>query len=96
MGNGDIFKIGELIRKTLQSIGIAERVDKQAIVAFWPEIVGQKLAEKTAAIKIEKDILKVKVVNAPWRNELVFFKDEILQKISARIGEGKIRDIYFY
>jgi hypothetical protein len=37
----------------------------------------------------------VKVVNAPWRNELVFFKEEILKKIAARIGDGKINDIYF-
>lgn len=89
------FKIGDLIRQSLQSVGIAEKVEKQMAVAYWREIVGDILAEKTTAVKVEKDILKVKVVNAPWRNELIFFKEEILKKIAARIGDGKINDIYF-
>jgi len=89
------FKIGDLIRQSLKSVGIAEKIEKQMAVAYWPEIVGAKLAEKTTAVKVEKDVLKVKVVNAPWRNELVFFKEEILKKIAARIGDGKINDIYF-
>lgn len=95
MGVDNSFKIGDLIRQSLKSVGIAEKIEKQMAVAFWPEIVGTKLAEKTTAVKVEKDILKVKVVNASWRNELVFFKEEILKKIAARIGDGKINDIYF-
>jgi predicted nucleic acid-binding Zn ribbon protein len=95
MNKENTFKIGDLIKQSLQSVGIAEKIEKQMAVAYWPEIVGAKLAEKTTAIKVEKDILKVKVVNAPWRNELVFFKEDILKKIAARIGDGKINDIYF-
>jgi predicted nucleic acid-binding Zn ribbon protein len=95
MAKENTFKIGDLIKKSLQSVGIAEKIEKQMAVAHWAEIVGEKLAEKTTAVKVEKDILKVKVVSAPWRNELVFFKEDILKKIAARIGDGKINDIYF-
>ena len=95
MGNDNTSKIGELVRKSLESAGIAERIDKQKAVAFWSEIVGFRLAQETTALRIEKDILMVKVVSASWRNELVFFKKAILKKIAERIGEGKINDIYF-
>lgn len=96
MGKENVIRIGELLKKTLQSAGIAERVDRQAAVTFWEEIVGPKLAEKTRALRVEKDVLKVKVASAPWRNEMVFFKEEILKKIAEKIGEGKIKDIIFY
>ena len=89
-------RIGSFFRKTLESAGIADRVDRQMAVAFWEEIVGEKLASKTKALKVEKDVLKVRVVSSSWRNELVFFKKEILKKIAKRIGKGKINDIYFY
>lgn len=89
-------RIGKLLRKTLESAGIAEKVDRQMAVAFWADIVGPKLATKTTALKVEKDVLKVKVVSASWRNELVFFKKTILKKIAEKIGKGKINDIYFY
>ncbi len=92
----NVIRIGELLKKTLQSAGIAEKVDRQAAVAFWEEIVGPKLAEKTKALRVENDILKVKVVSSPWRNELVFFKEDILKKIAERIGDDKIKDIIFY
>jgi predicted nucleic acid-binding Zn ribbon protein len=96
MGSETTVRIGKLLRQTLEAAGIAERVDRQAAITFWAEIVGAKLASKTTALRVEKDILKVKAVSAPWRNELVFFKKTILKKIAKRIGEGKINDIYFY
>lgn len=96
MSGDSAIRIGELLKKTLQSAGIADRVDRQTAIAFWEEIVGPKLAEKTKALRVEKDVLKVRVVSASWRNELVFFKQAILKKIAERIGEGKINDIYFY
>lgn len=96
MSKESAIRIGELLKKTLQSAGIAERVDRQAAITFWEEIVGPKLAEKTKALRVEKDILKVKVVSAPWRNEMIFFKEEILKKIARRIGKGKINEIIFY
>ena len=96
MNKETTIRIGDLLKKTLQSAGVAERVDRQTAVAFWAEIVGPKLAEKTRALRVENDLLKVKVVSAPWRNELIFFKAAILKKIAERIGEGKINDIYFY
>ena len=96
MGSENTIRIGDLLKKTLQSAGIAERVDRQTAVAFWEEIVGPKLAEKTKALRVEKDILKVKVASAPWRNEMVFFKEDILKKIAERIGKDKINDIVFY
>jgi len=96
MGKESSIRIGELLKQTLQAAGIAERVDRQTAVAFWEEIVGPKLAEKTKALRVEKDLLKVKVVSAPWRNELIFFKETILKKIADRIGADKIKDIYFY
>ncbi|MCD6162770.1 MAG: DUF721 domain-containing protein [candidate division Zixibacteria bacterium] len=96
MSNENVIRIGDLLKKTLESAGIADKVDRQMAVAFWTEIVGPQLAQKTTALKVEKDVLKVRAVSSPWRNELIFFKKVILKKIAERIGEGKINDIYFY
>jgi predicted nucleic acid-binding Zn ribbon protein len=96
LGKDTTIRIGDLLKKTLQSAGLAERVDRQTAVAFWAEIVGPKLAEKTRALRVENDVLKVKVSSAPWRNEMVFFKEDILKKIAEKIGPNKINDIIFY
>ncbi len=89
-------QIGEIIKKSLQSSGIAERLEKQSVIAEWPAIVGQLLADNAVPIRIEKDTLIVRAKSAAWRNELIFFKPQILAKIAERIGEDKIRDIVFY
>ncbi len=89
-------QIGEILKKALQSAGIAERLEKQTAITAWPEIVGRTLAENAIPIKIEKDTLIVRAKSAAWRNELIFLKPQILAKIAERIGEDKIKDIVFY
>jgi len=89
-------QLGEILKKTLQAAGIAERLEKQSAITAWPEIVGQALAENAIPIKIDKDTLIVRAKSAAWRNELIFFKPQILAKIAERIGKDKIKDIVFY
>lgn len=96
MAEHGLTQIGEIIKKSLQSAGISERLEKQSVITSWPEIVGQALAENATPIKIDKDVLKVQAKSAAWRNELVFFKNLIMKKIADRIGENKINDIVFY
>jgi hypothetical protein len=54
MGVDNLSKIGDLIRQSLQSAGIAERVEKQMAVAHWPEIVGDILAQKQRPSRSKK------------------------------------------
>jgi predicted nucleic acid-binding Zn ribbon protein len=93
---GEPQPLNKLILKFLESIGIREKVDENLALVYWHEVVGKEISEKTEPIKVVKGLLFVRVNDTVWRNELQFFKNEILQKLNTKIGKKRISDIKFY
>ena len=79
----------------LKSLGIENKIKQNEIIIRWPEIVGEKLSKVTTADKIENGILFVRVTNSAWRNELIYMKNEIINRIYSSLKTDLIRDIRF-
>ena len=88
-------KIGGILKESIQNLGFSERLHKQSAVTLWPEIVGEKISTETKALKIEDNMLIVKVYNAAWRQQMHFLKDDLLVKLETELGKGHINDIRF-
>ena len=93
--NSEPSRIGGLILETLNRMGYSERLKRQSAVIGWSEIVGERIAQETRALKIDNKTLVVKVYKAAWRQQLIFLKDEILGKLENDLGEGVVEDIRF-
>jgi predicted nucleic acid-binding Zn ribbon protein len=88
--------LSQLIQQFLQSIGINGRIEENLAIVYWDQTVGKEISEKTEPFRISEGILSVKVSDPAWRNELYFFKNEIIQKLNNKIGKSIIKDIKFY
>ena len=87
--------MGDALSKLTKSLGIEKAVDQYAIVAAWPEIVGERIAGVTSAQRIENGVLFVSVTTAPWRMELSMQRQEIIRKINAETGKQIVKEIRF-
>jgi predicted nucleic acid-binding Zn ribbon protein len=88
-------KIGGLIMESLSRMGYSERIHRQSAVIGWDDIVGERIAMETKALKIDNKTLVVKVHKAAWRQQLIFLKAELLKKIESDLGRGVVEDIRF-
>ncbi len=88
--------LNELIHQFLRSIGIEGRIEENLAIVYWDQTVGKEISEKTEPFRISEGILSVRVSDPVWRNELHFFKNEIIQKLNRKIGKSIIKDIKFY
>jgi len=88
--------INKLIFQFLKSIGVKEKIDENFAIIYWDNVVGKEISAQTEPFKVLKGSLFVKVKDSVWRNELQFFKNEILDKLNRKIGKQIIRDIKFY
>lgn len=88
-------KIGNVILKTLNRMGFAERLQRQTAVMRWKEIVGDTIAAETEALRIEGSTLVVRVHRAAWRQQLTYLKEGLLVKLEAELGEDSIKNIRF-
>jgi predicted nucleic acid-binding Zn ribbon protein len=88
-------KIGDLLWKVLRKKGYEIPVKEQLILRNWVEIVGAQIAQQTDPVAIENKCLFVKVSNSAWKNELVYFKPEMIKNINDFAGKPVVRDIIF-
>ena len=83
------------IKAFLKESGLDKGVKQNSALLIWDEVVGEKIAENTSAEKVEHGTLTIKVDNSSWRQELVFKKKEIIDKLNSRIGKKTIKEIRF-
>jgi len=83
------------LQDLLKNLGISKTIQNYDVITKWPEFVGERVAEVSQAVKVERQILYVKVQTSAWRNELAFMKEKIIAKIDSDIGSDVIKDIRF-
>ena len=87
--------LGAALSSALERLGIKGKLKRYEVLNLWPRIVGTQIAQVTKADHIEGETLFVNVTRSTWRNELIFLKTELIEKINAAMHEKIIKDIIF-
>lgn len=87
--------LGSVLNAVITELGIGQRVKQLKVLDIWPEVVGKQIAGVTSPERINAGKLVVRVSKAPWRNELLFLKKEIIAKLNKTVGEEIVKDIIF-
>ncbi|SYZ74578.1 hypothetical protein TRIP_C90206 [Candidatus Zixiibacteriota bacterium] len=87
--------LGSLLDRILAGMGLSHNLGGWRAVVQWPDIVGERLAKISRAIRFADDTLLVSVPDAVWRQQLAMEVDAILEKIHARPGGKAVRKIHF-
>ena len=84
---------GKIIGKILGSRTNKEKYYLAYLQTNWNKIVGNSVAKKSIPLKVENNILFLKVASSAWAHNLLTIKDEIIEKIYKK--EYKINNIKF-
>jgi len=87
--------VGEILDNLLQKLGIAEEVARQEVLHRWGPTVGEKIAAVSRAVAVSGDVLFVQVDSSAWMNELNLMRHDILRRLNAGAGDGRIERIVF-
>lgn len=63
------------------------------IEALWEEIMGKTIAKYTDNIKIIGTTLFITSSVAPLKNELLYQKEKIIERVNESLGEKTIKDV---
>jgi predicted nucleic acid-binding Zn ribbon protein len=85
----------EGIGKLLNVYRLKGKFDETAVIAFWPELMGKAVANRTTQIYIFQKKLFIRVESSVVKNELLMVRAGIIQKINERAGTEVITDIVF-
>ena len=86
--------VGDVLRAYLARTGFGRRLEQAGVVAAWPQLVGPQIAAVTRADSVAPDgTMFVRVATSPWMNELQLLTPDILARVNAGRGQGRIRTI---
>lgn len=82
----------EVFKKERALSGVREIVDSADVVVHFYEIF-PNLEKIVIPQQCEKKVLKLKVENPAWRNELKFMEPEMIEKVNSFFREKRINQI---
>ncbi len=86
--------VGEVLEKYLARAGLLQRLKQAQVVPEWPRLVGPQIAAVTRPESVTPDgTLFVRVATSGWMNELQLMTPQIMARVNAGRGPGRIRTI---
>jgi hypothetical protein len=87
------YSLGDAIKKFLEQSRIRSGIQALQIEDVWEQIMGKTVARYTDKLQIINDTLFITTQIAPLRQELVFQKEKIIQRVNEALGQKVISKI---
>jgi predicted nucleic acid-binding Zn ribbon protein len=93
--NQEPVHIKSIVSDVLKKYRHTQNADVFEICEIWESAVGSTIANDSRPWKVKGNTLEVHVTNSSWLHHLNFMKNDIIQKLNARLGEQIIKTIRF-
>ncbi len=93
--DGHFQALGPLIAKTMQTLGLGERMKETDVLQAWKEIVGPFFAAHSLPSQLREGVLIVRVLQPTVHFEMDRSKAQIIEKLKARFGARVVRELRF-
>lgn len=87
------YSLGDALKKFLNQSNIKGSIQALQIEEVWEQIMGKTVARYTDKIQIHGHTLYVNTTIAPLRQELLYQKEKILQRVNEALGEKVIKEV---
>ncbi len=87
-------RVGSLLKQILGQPGFGEQITRHQAWLVWDQLVGEQIAARARPLRLRKGVLEVQVDHPVWMQQLQLMKPQILEKITAKIPNAGITDIY--
>ena len=83
----------DAMQQFLKKSRLKNGIQAVRIESLWEEIMGKTIAKYTDKIQIINTTLFITTTVAPLKNELLYQKETIIERINAAIGEKLVKDV---
>ncbi|UAY50914.1 DUF721 domain-containing protein [Ferruginibacter albus] len=87
------FSMQDAIKQFLRQSRLKSGIQALQIEDVWEQIMGKTIAKYTNKIQIINQTLFINTTVAPLKNELLYQKDKIMERVNEALGEKVIKDV---
>lgn len=85
--------IGEALKEFLKKSKLKGGIQALQIEAAWEKIMGKTIAKYTDKLEIVNQTLFISSAIAPLKNELLYQKEKIIERVNEELGENVIKQV---
>jgi len=86
-------QIGEALKQFLNKSKLKNGVRAVQIESVWEQLMGKTIARYTDKIEIINSTLFIRTSVGPLKQELVYQKDKIIERVNEAMGEKVITNV---
>lgn len=87
------YSIGDAIRQFLEKSRIKGDIQAMQIEEVWEQIMGRTVARYTDKLQLFGGKLIVSTRVAPLRQELLYQRETIMQRVNEAMGQNLVREV---
>ena len=87
------YSMGDALKQFLNHSRLKGPMQAFQIEEVWETIMGKTIARYTDKIQIHGNILYINTTVAPLKQELLYQKDKIIQRVNEALGEKVIKEV---
>jgi hypothetical protein len=87
------YSLQEAMQQFLKNSRLKNGIQAVKIEEIWEQIMGKTIAKYTEKIQIIGTTLFITSNVAPLKNELLYQKEKIIERINEAMGEKVIKDV---
>jgi hypothetical protein len=85
--------IGQAMDEFLKNSKLKHKVQALRIEEIWEELMGKTVSKYTDSIRISGQTLFITSSVAPLKNELLYQRETIIQRVNDAFGEKVIQEV---
>ena len=85
--------IGDAMKQFIEKSKLKNGIRAVQIESVWEEVMGKTIAKYTDKIEVINQTLFIQTAVGPLKNELVYQKDKIIERINEAMGEKYILNV---
>lgn len=87
--------IDQVIDKLLKAYQLDGKMKEMDIINGWEEMMGGAVAHRTERLFIRNKVLHIKLNSSIMRDELMYGKQVIIERVNQKAGKEMINDVWF-
>jgi hypothetical protein len=85
--------LGDAMKQFLEKSRLKGGMQALQIKDVWEDIMGKTIAKYTDKIEIKNHTLFITSSVAPLKNELLYQKEKIIERVNQALGERVVREV---
>ena len=87
------FSMGEAMKQFLEGSKLKGSIQAMQVEEAWEDIMGKTIARYTEKLQIIGDKLIITTHVGPLKNELIYQKEKIRQRVNEALGQRVIKEV---